>query len=83
MTLEIVIAVLAAVILAVTYWMFWAGLAGSARQLSLKRCRNCGHLRVATSLHRYNASECMYCRHPWVAAHLLHNRLRHNFPREW
>jgi hypothetical protein len=81
--IEIVVAAAALALFAVTYWMFWAGLAGTGRLLWLKRCPHCGHLRVTTDLARYQVSECSYCRHPWVSAHLLHNRLRHNFHREW
>lgn len=77
MPLEIVVAVLVVLIFAVTYWMFWVGLAGSGRLMAIRRCQTCGHMRVTTPLHRDHG--CTWCRHPWT----VHHHLRHNFPREW
>lgn len=83
MTWEIVVLAVSAAVFAVTYWMFWAGLAGSTHTLWLKRCPDCGHMRVATGRYAEHPTECAYCRHPRLAAHLAPNRLRHNFHREW
>ena len=83
MALEIIVFVIALGLFSVTYWMFWAGLAGSGHLLWLKRCPHCGHFRVTTDLAKYQVSECAYCRHPRMAAHLFHGHLNHNFHREW
>jgi hypothetical protein len=81
--LEVIIAVVALGLFAITYGMFWSGLAGAGRLLWLKRCPHCGHLRATTDEAKYRTSECSYCRHPWLTARLTHSPLRHNFHREW
>lgn len=80
MALEVVVAVLAAVLFAITYWMFWAGMAGSAGLLLLRRCHHCG--RLTPSMHG-EVSACSLCRHQRLARHLAHHRLRHYLPGEW
>lgn len=80
MVLEIVVAVVAAILFAITYWMFWAGMAGSAGLLFLRRCHHCG--RLTPSMHG-EVSTCRLCRNERVARHLSHHRLRHYLPGEW
>lgn len=80
MGLEVVIAVVAAVLFAVTYWMFWAGMAGSAGLLTLRRCHGCGHLVPST---HGEIAACTFCRHQRVGRHLAHHQLRHYLPGEW
>lgn len=80
MALEIAVGVLGAALFAITYWMFWAGLAASAGVLRLRRCSACGHLVPTAS---GAALSCPYCRHPRAARHVAHHRLRHYLPGEW
>jgi predicted RNA-binding Zn-ribbon protein involved in translation (DUF1610 family) len=80
MVLEVAVAVFAVILFGVTYWMFWAGMAGSTGVLRLRRCHTCGHL-VPTA--RGEVSICPYCRHQRISRHLAHHRLRHYFPGEW
>lgn len=71
--LEVVAGVVLLLLLAVATYMAVVGLMGAVGAVRLKRCRACGHLRAAPS----PGSACAYCRHPWLARHLMPMRLHH------
>lgn len=61
-------------------WMAIVGLMGASGVACLKRCRSCRHLHLAWT--SANSSKCAYCRHAWLARHVMPMRLRHFFPSE-
>lgn len=61
-------------------WMAMVGLMGASGVACLKRCRSCGHLHSAWMSAK--PSRCAYCRHAWLARHVMPVRLRHFFPSE-
>ncbi len=77
--LEVLGGVTLAILLLVSTWMAVVGLLGAVG-VAMCRCRACGHL-VLTSPDP--DAPCPYCRHPWLANHLMPLRLHHYLPGEF
>jgi len=67
-------------LVAITTWMAIVGLMGVIGAVRFKRCRMCGHLRPGGS--QGQSAVCPYCRHPWLAHHLMPVRIHHFLPAE-
>jgi hypothetical protein len=72
--------VLLVVLGVVATWMAVVGLMGAVGAVRLRRCRVCGHIHVGGL--EGQPMVCTYCRHPWLAGHLMPVRVHHLFPGE-
>jgi hypothetical protein len=80
MALEVFGGVVLLVLAVAATWMAVVGLLGTVGALRLRRCRSCGHLLAGSVPSR--AAVCPYCRHPWLASHVVPIHLHHLLPQE-